>query len=66
MSKYRVEMRTPSGMWIPAYYPDYVIPQPAESRHEAEEIVKTVKIHWGAAWIDAPTDYRIIKEEVSK
>ena len=65
MIKYRVEMRTPSGMWISAYYPDYVVPSPADSRNEAEEIVKTVKTHWWDVWFDGPTDYRIVKEEVS-
>ena len=65
MIKYRVEMRTPSGMWISAYYPDYVVPRPADSRNEAEEIVKTVKTHWWDVWFDGPTDYRIVKEEVS-
>lgn len=63
MSKYRVEMRTPSGMWISAYYPDYVVPRPADSLREAAEIVKTVKTHWGAVWIDAPIEYRIVKED---
>lgn len=66
MSQYRVEMRTPSGMWIPAYYPNYCVAMAADSLREAYEIAETVKLHWDAPQIDAPTDYRIVKKEVSQ
>lgn len=69
MSKYRIEMRTPSGMWIPAHYPDFVRPPVVDSRVEADRLVKVIEGYWNdgwmEGWLEKPTGYRIVKEEVS-
>lgn len=65
MSKYRIEMRTPSGMWIPACSPDYVRSPVVDSRIKADLLVKVIEDFWNDVWIEKPTGYRIVKEEVS-
>lgn len=65
MSKYRIEMRTPSGMWIPAVYPDFVRPPLVDSREQADRTVRVLEGFWNDVWIEKPTGYRIVKEEVS-